>query len=153
MDPGTDQDTELLTELRRRRAELTGSMSAVDDALATRAGMDAVDWAEQVRAAVVELAGDFDDHLAITEGPEGLYRELEQHAVRLAGPIRVLTLEHVQIGRRIQALLSSVDPEATAPYGQIRRLGTELLVSLRHHRRRGADVVFAAYAVDIGGET
>lgn len=152
MDPSTDQDTQLLTELRRRRAELSESMRAVEQALAAPVHVDGSDWAERVRAAVVELSGDFREHLAITEGPEGLYRELEQHAVRLAGPIRLLTREHADIGRRIEELLGNVETDA-ADAELVRRTGTALLVSLTRHRRRGADLVFEAYEIDIGGET
>jgi hypothetical protein len=35
----------------------------------------------------------------------------------------------------------------------VRELGTTLLGALVRHRQRGADLVFEAYQVDIGGET
>jgi hypothetical protein len=35
----------------------------------------------------------------------------------------------------------------------VRDLGMALLASLVRHRQRGSDLVYEAYAVDIGGET
>jgi hypothetical protein len=153
MDPNADQDSQLLSELRRRRAELSESMQAVGQALAAPFADDVAGWAGRVGAAVAELSGDFREHLAITEGPEGLYRELEVQAARLIGPIRLLTREHADIGRRIEELLAGVDADALTQVDGVRRSGTDLLVALRSHRRRGADLVFEAYEIDIGGET
>jgi len=153
MDPTIDQETQLLAELRRRRAELRESMSAVEQALAAPVPADGADWAERVRAALAELSSDFREHIAITEGPDGLYRELEVHAARLIGPIRQLTREHAEIGHRIEELLNDVEADALTQAERVRRSATDLLVALVHHRQRGADLVFQAFEIDIGGET
>jgi hypothetical protein len=36
---------------------------------------------------------------------------------------------------------------------RVRELGTQLLATLSRHRQRGADLVYEAYQVDIGGDT
>jgi len=153
MDPITVQDTQLLTALRRRRAELSDSMSAVARALADPAHVRGMDWSARVRFALVRLSGDFREHIAITEGPEGLYRELEQIAPRLISAIDRLTREHAEIGRRIEELLAGVEADAITPAERVRRSGTDLLAALMRHRQRGADLVFEAYQIDVGGET
>jgi hypothetical protein len=154
VDPSADQDARLLAELRKRRAELRESMTAVEQALASPSRIGGTHWAERVRAALVELDGDLRDHIAITEGPEGLYRELEQHAPRLIGPVDALTREHGEVTRRLEELLIAVEVADDAPdAGRVRRLGTELLGVLMSHRQRGADLVFEAYEFDVGGET
>jgi hypothetical protein len=154
MDPSNDQDSRLLAELRQRRAELRESMTAVEHALASPSGAGAVHWTERVLAALVELSGDFREHIAITEGPEGLYRQLELHAPRLVGPVGQLTREHDEIIGRLGDLLTGIDAAEEVPeVDRVRRSGTELLVALMHHRQRGADLVFEAYDIDIGGET
>ena len=59
-----------LDRVRRHRSELRESVAAVDLALEApiaRGGM----WRERVRAALAELAHDFDDHVALTESPGG----------------------------------------------------------------------------------
>jgi hypothetical protein len=153
MDARADQDRELLDELRRRRAELRESMTAVERALAAPAAAGPDGWAERVLAAVVELSGDLREHVTITEGPDGLYRELAQHAPRLAGPVAALTREHEDVIGRLEVLVTALEVEGGPDVDRIRRIGTELLAVLMHHRQRGADLVFEAYDADIGGET
>jgi hypothetical protein len=154
MDPGSDQDRPLLDELRRRRAELRTSMTAVEHALASPSAGDDVRWAQRVRTALVALSDDLREHIAITEGVDGLYRELEVHAPRLVGPVDQLIREHGRVTRQLDELMSRVERAGSVPdVDGVRRTGTELLVALMHHRQRGADLVFEAYQVDVGGET
>jgi hypothetical protein len=73
MEPNSStSDRALLEELRRRRAELRESMSALEEALAAPASGELGRWAERVHAASMELSGDFREHIDITEGPDGL---------------------------------------------------------------------------------
>jgi hypothetical protein len=73
MEPiSSSSDQAFLEELRRHRAELRDSMSALEDALAAPATADHARWAQRVHVALVELSGDFREHIDITEGPNGL---------------------------------------------------------------------------------
>jgi hypothetical protein len=156
MSAHTDQETGLLLELRRRRAELRASMGALERALASPAGTGlSAAWSARLRDALRALYDDFADHVAITEGPQGLYSELGQESPRLAHRIQRLTEEHVEIARQLEQLLTWTDvgDDARPDIPQARRAGTQLLVALMHHRQRGADLVFEAYEVDMGGET
>jgi len=155
MEPSpTTPDADLLEELRRHRAELRESMSALEDALAAPAAGDRERWAQRVQVAAVELAGDFREHVAITEGPDGLYREVLTTSPRLSGAVDSLTREHVLIRGQVDALLARVaGGDAVADVGRVRDLGTALLGRLVRHRQRGSDLVFEAYEFDIGGET
>lgn len=153
LNPG--EGPQLLVEVRRRRAELRASMGALERALASpaRAGGSA-GWVGRLRGAVAGLSDDFGAHVAVTEGPDGLYGELAQHAPRLARAVERLAAEHGEIGRRLEELVALVDlPEEALDVAEARRTGTELLVMLMRHRQRGADLVFEAYDLDIGGET
>jgi hypothetical protein len=148
--PGSDR--ELLEELRRHRAELRESMSALEDALASPAVSDGSRWTQRVEAALAEVAGDFRAHVDITEGPSGLHVELLEASPRLAGAVADLTRDHLLIGGRIDDLLTRVaGPDGTAD--DVRTAATALLGRLVRHRQRGADLVFEAYEFDIGGET
>jgi hypothetical protein len=143
-----------LEELRRHRAELRESMSALEDALAAPATADRARWAERVHVALVELAGDFRGHIDITEGRDGLYRDLLETSPRLSDAVASLTQEHALICRRVDDLLVRLtSPDAIAAVDTIRDLGTVLLGRLVRHRQRGSDLVFEAYEFDIGGET
>jgi hypothetical protein len=154
MDTGADQDVQLLDEVRRRRAELRDSMSAVEQALASPTPAGATWWSERLLGAVLDLSADLREHVAITEGPDGLYQELEQHAPRLIGPVGALTREHGDIIGRLEQLVTELEAADDLPeVERVRRLGTDLLAALMRHRQRGADLVFEAYDLDIGGET
>jgi hypothetical protein len=147
-------DQALLEELRRRRAELLESMSALEDSLAAPATAEQARWAQRVHVALVELAGDFREHIDITEAPDGLHRDILRHAPRLSEAVAVLTREHVLISDQIENLLA----RATAPHviedvERVRDLSTALLGRLVRHRQRGSDLVYEAFQFDLGGET
>lgn len=154
MAPTPTPDDEFLEELRRQRAELRESMSALEDALAAPAAGDRERWIQRVQVATVELAGDLREHVDITEGPDGLYREILATAPRLSGAVATLTREHVLVRGQVDSLLGRVaGPDGPGDVERIRALGTALLGRLVRHRQRGSDLVFEAYELDIGGET
>jgi hypothetical protein len=155
MEPSsTTPDAEFLEELRRHRAELRESISALEDALAAPAASDWQRWAQRVHVAAVELAGDFREHVDLTEGPGGLYREVLKTSPRLSGPVDTLTREHGLIRGQVDSLLARVGPsDGVADVDRVRDLGTALLGRLVRHRQRGSDLVFEAYEFDLGGET
>jgi hypothetical protein len=155
MEPSsTTPDAEFLEELRRHRAELRESISALEDALAAPAASDWQRWAQRVHVAAVELAGDFREHVDLTEGPDGLYREVLKTSPRLSGPVDTLMREHGLIRGQVDSLLARVGPsDGVVDVDRVRDLGTALLGRLVRHRQRGSDLVFEAYEFDIGGET
>ena len=146
-DPGLDG-------LRLVRAELAESMAALELALAAPAPGRQTAWAEQVNVALAELSADFGRHVAVTEGSDGLHEALVEAAPRLSSPVRRLTGEHAVITESIGDLLARASPPAAADeVDAIRELGTALLVRLARHRQHGADLIYEAYQVDLGGET
>ena len=155
MEPiSSSSDQAFLDELRRRRAELRDSMSALEDALAAPSSADHARWAQRVHVALVELSGDFRAHIDITEGPNGLYRDLLETSPRLSGAVARLTGEHTLIRGQVDNVLARVTvPAVIEDVDRVRDLGTALLGRLVRHRQRGSDLVFDAYDFDIGGET
>jgi hypothetical protein len=155
MEPSTHApEQDFVKALRQRRAELRESMSALEQALAAPTPEGRAQWVQRVHVALVELSADFHAHIDITEGPEGLYRELGRIAPRLSDPVTRLTHEHALIRERLDGLLARASsPAADEDVDTVRGLATELLAMLIRHRQRGADLVFEAYEVDIGGET
>jgi len=140
--------------LRRRRAELRESMSALELALASPAPEDQARWVERVHVALVELSADFRQHITITEGSDGLYHELLQTVPRLSGALARLTRDHAVITRQLDDLLGyATTPATNQVVDDVRDLGTALLGALVRHRQRGADLVYEAFHLDIGGET
>jgi hypothetical protein len=140
--------------LLRRRAELRESMDALEQALAAPVPGRVGAWAERVHVALVELSADFRGHVDITEGPDGLYRGVLSIAPRLANAVTGLTAEHAAIAGLIQDMLIAVsEPAINEGVDDVRDLGTMLLGRLIRHRQRGADLIYEAYEVDVGGET
>jgi hypothetical protein len=145
MEPNSSaSDQAFLEELRRHRAELRESISVLEDALAAPATADQARWAQRVHVALVEVPGDFHQHIDIAEGPNGLYYDLLKTSPRLSDAVATLTREHELI---------RTAPDAIEDAARVRGLGTALLGRLIQHRQRGSDLLFEAYEFDIGGET
>lgn len=154
MEPGSSTIGQtFLHRLRSRRAELRESMNALEYALAAPSAISRVRWAERVHVALVELSADMREHISITEGADGLYRELRTKAPRLADAVARLTSEHVLICDQLEDLLAHLGQDGVDhDVGSVREQGTVLLGDLVRHRQRGSDLVYEAYQVDIGGE-
>lgn len=137
-----------LAAARRQRAELLNMIHGFERALAGPVADPA--WRERVCQRLGEMRTAFADHVTITEGDHGLYRELLDTAPRLARPVSRLIRDHEFITAQIDVLVAhapSADPAA------IRAHSADLLRDLSRHRQRGADLVYEAYSTDIGGET
>lgn len=135
---------------RRRRAELLGTIHDFERAVAALGAEPG--WRRWVGERLASLRDQLTEHIVVTEGPDGLYAELCEHAPRLARPVEALVAEHDQLLARTGALVGSV-PDPNLEVSQLRERAGELLGALSRHRQRGADLVYEAYATDIGGET
>ncbi|GAA5018604.1 hypothetical protein GCM10023258_05490 [Terrabacter aeriphilus] len=140
-----------LEQVRRHRSELRESVAAVDLALESpiaRGGM----WRERVRAALAELAHDFDDHVALTESPGGIYDTARHSAPRLSGRVDRLLEEHRDLRAALHGYLAVLEHDGTvADLPVFREELTVLVGRLVRHRQKGGDLVYEAYDVDLGG--
>jgi hypothetical protein len=131
----------------RHRAELLAAIQGFQSALAGPWGHPA--WRHGVAAELRRLRAAFGTHIELTEGPDGLYAELLVDAPRLVHQVNHLGREHETMSAALDALARRVDAEPE----WVRGWGSELLRELSRHRQRGADLLYEAYATDIGGET
>ena len=88
-------------EVRAHRAELRALVDALSGPIA-RGGA----WRERVRAALAELAHDFEDHILLTERPGGIYDGVRTSDPRLAAKVTRLTGEHVLLRDDISGYLT-----------------------------------------------
>jgi hypothetical protein len=95
----------------------------------------------------------FGVHVEVTESPGGLYEEILEIAPRLANKIAGFKREHVGITRAIQSALDDLPSEGAVVAPDLRGRLDHLHEVLARHRRRGADLVYEAYEIDIGGES
>ena len=90
----------------------------------------------------------------VTEAPGGLYQEILENAPRLANRVTRFRREHAEITEGIRRGLAecagATTPEATTA---LRDRSVRLFADLVRHRKRGLDLVYEAYHVDIGGES
>jgi len=164
-DPQTKLDAEAeaenLSVLRRRRAELLGAINALEQALAAPIPGGPMAWVQKVSAALLQLSGDFRDHVELTEGPAGLYGRVIRSSPRLAHQVEKLTLDHATLTALMSDLLTLVGKAAGEfargdsmldDLDDVRERGTTLIAALVRHRQRGSDLRYEGYSVDMGGQ-
>jgi hypothetical protein len=109
-------------------------------------------WRDRVAARLGALRAAFAEHVVVTEGADGLYAEVLNHAPRLSRAVHVLIREHAALAAAMDALQRQVSVGRPS-IEEVRGWASDLLRELSRHRQRGADLVYEAYATDIGGET
>jgi len=141
-----------LEQVRRQRAELGESMAALEAALTLPAGAGAV-WRRRVRAALTELSHDLREHATLTEVEGGLYADIGATAPRLTHGVQVQLGEHAEALAEVDRLLAQRDEgmHDDAEVEAHREACIRLLGRLVRHRQRTSDLIYEAYAVDIGG--
>jgi hypothetical protein len=142
----SEASMEKVRRARRHRAELLAAVQGFECALAEPAADPA--WRHGVAAELARLRTEFHTHVELTEGPDGLYGEVLSDAPRLAHKVHRLGREHRKVSAALDALAARIDAEPE----RFRSWAGDLLRELSRHRQRGADLVYEAYATDIGGE-
>ncbi|MBQ1037888.1 hypothetical protein KBX46_16740 [Micromonospora sp. C81] len=131
-----------------RPAGLAGDVHALGRAVAAIGPC----WRDEVLLRLRPVGQGFAEHVRITEGPAGLYRELLTQSPRLHHGVRLLIREHAAIVAAILAVQRSAEQPETHP-DELRHWAGHLLRRLARHRRRGANLLWEAYQTDLGGET
>lgn len=145
---------ETLGTVIRRRAELRHTIVEVEQALARPAPGRLEEWAAEVREGLAHLAADLEAHVDVTQAEAGLHDEILVAAPRLANGVERLRREHLEIRETLGAARDLLGaPEEGDWPTHVRDLVTSLLTRLIRHRQRGADLIYEAYQVDVGGET
>ena len=152
----TGATPEVIEGVRSRRAGLRAAMSTLEHALAAPAPHRVDEWRRGVSEALDSLHDVWTRHIVETEAPGAFLDELVDEAPRLSTPAARLRREHNEILgviTRAEKTLDQVllDDDHEVYVDTLRADLTEMLCALAHHRQRGADLIFAAYDVDIGG--
>jgi hypothetical protein len=142
---GTALDT-----ARRHRAEMGQAVQAFAEAVAAPATSAA--WRSAVATRLAALRERLQQHVVVTEGTDGLYAEMLEHAPRLSRQIAALTADHRSLEGAVDTLARRLRDPAR-PVERLRPSAEDLLAHLSDHRQQGADLVYEAYTTDIGGET
>jgi hypothetical protein len=147
--------TPALGEARKRRQTLHDAIVQLEMGISSPAAGRVAEWNEQVTKDMVGVRDAFDQHLIVTEKPGGLYEEIMERAPRLAGTVKRLQDEHPAIGEGVKKLLGRLEAGEVAsgawPLDRARDDLQRLIGAVVRHRQKGADLVWEAYNVDIGG--
>jgi phage shock protein A len=146
--------TPTLAETARRRADLHHALIAVEKAISSPAIGREADWSKEVVVQLQDLGHTIDEHVEVTERSEGLYDEISHRAPRLATKIDRLRAEHPELRDATTALTAKLEVTPIGDGWQLQEARDELqrlLGRIVRHRQLGADLVWEAYNLDIGG--
>lgn len=132
---------------RHHRVKLRQAMAEVEGAAAGAAGDPT--WRADLAASLTDLLSAFDGHVEEVDAPDGLLVELVGMAPRLQTRVARLGDEHPELRTMIESARAVVDSGDVA---DVRAETMAVLGALASHRQSGADLVYDAYNVDIGGE-
>jgi hypothetical protein len=152
--PDDQELTRAFEEAARRRADLHHALVEVEKAISRPASGRLDTWTGDVMKRLTVLRDSIAEHIEVTERPEGLYDEILHRAPRLSAQIERLRAEHPGLSEGAGDLLERLH---SSPLGsgwtleEARDDVQRLLGRIVKHRQQGADLVWEAYNLDIGG--
>jgi hypothetical protein len=154
MEPN-EEISQALNEARQHRKTLHDAIVHLEKSISSPAAGRIPDWTASVLKEMTEVRDAFGQHVMVTEKPDGLYDEILERAPRLESNVRRLREEHPEIVQRIDDTIARLEQveigEDTWPLETARDDLQRFMGSVIRHRQRGADLVWEAYNVDIGG--
>jgi len=140
----------------KRRAELHETAKALTRSLEEPSPGRERAWLAQVNEHLQRLRLDIEEHVDTTEGPDGIHAEIMLAQPRLANKVRRLVADHEILRDRINAVAAlserSIEMNDRALVMVVRDEATLVVGLLARHRQRSSDLVYEAYATDIGGD-
>jgi hypothetical protein len=153
-----EASTSALEAAKGHRLSLRRAIAGLEEALAVPEDPDGLGGQDGLAIRLVpaleRLQEVFAVHVEVTEAPGGLYQEILDNAPRLANRVTRFRREHTEITEGIRRGLAEC-ASATGPdtFQALRDHTVRLFADLVRHRKRGLDLVYEAYHVDIGGES
>jgi hypothetical protein len=141
-----------LSSVRTRRAHLRRASAELEVRLAAPMRGGAPTWADGVAPAVSELGRAWATHVMLTESRGGLFDQIIADAPRLVSAVSRLLREHQDIATELGSAELQLQAGEEGTLEGIRDALTALLATVSRHRQQGADLIYQAYQIDIGGE-
>jgi hypothetical protein len=136
-----------LGEVRDQRSGLRAAMHHLEDSAAAPLAGRGDAWRAQLDLGLAEIRTAWARHVAVTEAPDGLFEQIRTDAPQLSPRIQQLHREHEDV----QGALASITDDDPPDPEEARELVIDLVARLVRHRQHGADVIYEAYSVDVGG--
>jgi hypothetical protein len=152
-----EASTSALEAAKGQRLSLRRAIAGLEEALAAPDDPDGLGGQDALPArldpVLERLAEVFAVHVEVTEAPGGLYQEILENAPRLANRVTRFRREHAEITAGIGQAIAETSAADPASVRAVRDHTVRLFADLVRHRKRGLDLVYEAYHVDIGGES
>lgn len=146
--------TPTLAEAQRMRVDIHSALVDVEEATSSPAIGREEEWARDVVERLTKLRETIEEHIEVTERAEGLYDEILNKAPRLSDKIDHLKQEHPVMRDGISEILAKLRTNPVGTTWSLQEARDELrqmLGRVVRHRELGADLVWEAYNLDIGG--
>ena len=143
--------SERIDEARQHRAGLRAAVGLVERALSSAARGRVKAWSTDLRDELANLGVALEQHIEITESPDGLLNDIATAVPRLAHRVEKTREDHGVLRQALAAAVEALpdgDEDGDA-IPEARNRVVELLTAIVHHRHLGADLVYDAYNVDI----
>jgi hypothetical protein len=159
-DTRTESMSPAIRATRDRRLGLEVVLADLERAISAPGARRVRGWVNDTAGPLERLREAFRRHVEVTEGPGGLHDEILETSPRLAGLVDHLRDEQVEIWQRISDQLTEleelrgIEPSEAGARQAVDRARRGILVILgriARHRQRGADLIYEAFEVDIGG--
>jgi hypothetical protein len=137
-----------LGEVRDQRSGLRTAMLHLEDSAAAPVADRGDAWRAELDLGLAEVRSAWARHVAVTEAPDGLFEQIRTDAPQLSPRIQQLHREHEDL----QVALTLITDDEPADADGARELVIDLVAKLVRHRQHGADVIYEAYSVDVGGD-
>ena len=152
--PGTElRATGPRSRVGPQRGRLRSAASAFQATASAPGGSTAearAAWLSAVRRTLAGLGEAWREHVEFTEAPDGLFDELLDDSVEVAPEVDHLRRDHEVLFAAMERARELLDSPTAGP------ADTKLLQSLAgiakqvdQHRRRGADLLYRVYSVDV----
>jgi hypothetical protein len=142
-----------LTGVTQQRAQLRAAVDGVEAVLSSALTGRTSKWSAEITPAMSRLRDSINHHVTVTEGPGGLFEQIQTDSPRLSGAVQRLHVEHEQFQAEVDDVLTTLSesPDDPVAMGALREQITLLIGRIVRHRQKGADLIYDAYEVDIGG--
>jgi hypothetical protein len=130
---------------RERRERLHRALVELEEALTAPTSRDR--WLPRVRTALEGMSETVLDHVAESEAPDGLLEQIADVAPWLGPRVVQLRAEHDHLVAAADALVHRAASASAA--AEVIEEAWALLEAVSRHRRRGADLLYEAYALDV----
>jgi hypothetical protein len=147
--PGTEVRDTAHARIGPQRGRLRNA-AIVFEQISSDLGANRDAWIVAVGVALNGLADAWHEHTVFTEGPDGLFEELLGESVEVAPEIDRLRRDHEVVEAhvaRARELLAS--PTAGPDDTKVLLALTGISKHVDQHRRRGADLLYRVYSVDL----